>query len=179
MAKVGRNERCPCGSGRKVKRCCAHLAGPSPEAAAASYLERLARESALTLLGIDEATIDALADELCDLPLRHTALLVPLPRLRTPALERLCRAAAGDDSDEIVRAVTPVLPTFNTSVTRARLAETVVALRDSGALDGALAALALVDLAAFRSDLLAASLIHSAAVSAGAVPTAGGLVVAR
>ncbi|MEJ2057029.1 MAG: SEC-C metal-binding domain-containing protein [Desulfofustis sp.] len=24
MAKIGRNERCPCGSGRKYKHCCAH-----------------------------------------------------------------------------------------------------------------------------------------------------------
>ena len=31
MAGLGRNERCPCGSGRKVKRCCGVQRGPSED----------------------------------------------------------------------------------------------------------------------------------------------------
>ena len=30
MAKVGRNENCPCGSGKKYKQCCASKTGGSP-----------------------------------------------------------------------------------------------------------------------------------------------------
>ena len=30
MSKVGRNETCPCGSGKKYKQCCASKAGGSP-----------------------------------------------------------------------------------------------------------------------------------------------------
>ncbi|MCA1700846.1 MAG: SEC-C domain-containing protein, partial [Actinobacteria bacterium] len=29
MPRAGRNEPCPCGSGRKVKRCCGQQRGPS------------------------------------------------------------------------------------------------------------------------------------------------------
>jgi len=30
MAKIGRNQPCPCGSGKKHKRCCGAVAAPSP-----------------------------------------------------------------------------------------------------------------------------------------------------
>ena len=52
MAKIGRNDPCPCGSGKKYKRCCLLKVGPdrvlleqpSPrERAAGSLAERLAR----------------------------------------------------------------------------------------------------------------------------------------
>lgn len=33
MAKIGRNERCPCGSGRKYKHCCARKAAEQPRPA--------------------------------------------------------------------------------------------------------------------------------------------------
>jgi hypothetical protein len=38
MAQQGRNERCPCGSGRKVKRCCGVQRGPSEVELAKAWL---------------------------------------------------------------------------------------------------------------------------------------------
>ncbi len=42
MAKIGRNDRCPCGSGKKYKHCCAalQLARPTAAAAPQGMLER-------------------------------------------------------------------------------------------------------------------------------------------
>lgn len=39
-AKVGRNDPCPCGSGKKYKKCCAGKAGPANDASAASSSSR-------------------------------------------------------------------------------------------------------------------------------------------
>ncbi len=36
MAKIGRNEPCPCGSGKKYKRCCQTVAAPTPQPAVLS-----------------------------------------------------------------------------------------------------------------------------------------------
>ncbi|MGQ7378978.1 SEC-C metal-binding domain-containing protein [Streptococcus suis] len=30
-SKVGRNDSCPCGSGKKFKKCCSESGGPRPE----------------------------------------------------------------------------------------------------------------------------------------------------
>ena len=46
MAKLGRNEPCPCGSGRKVKLCCGTHRGPSPEDLAWQTLHDQARKFA-------------------------------------------------------------------------------------------------------------------------------------
>lgn len=46
MAKVGRNQRCSCGSGLKVKRCCGVARGPSEESLALAFLRNAAREVA-------------------------------------------------------------------------------------------------------------------------------------
>jgi hypothetical protein len=58
MAKIGRNDPCPCGSGQKYKRCCL----PRDEAAAVARARALEREQAAGLLasveddGLDEAS---------------------------------------------------------------------------------------------------------------------------
>jgi hypothetical protein len=43
MAQQGRNARCPCGSGRKVKRCCGVRRGPSEAELAKAFLHQQAR----------------------------------------------------------------------------------------------------------------------------------------
>ena len=50
MAKTGRNDPCPCGSGQKYKRCCL----PRDEAAAVVRARALEREQAAALLAPDE-----------------------------------------------------------------------------------------------------------------------------
>ena len=63
--KVGRNEPCPCGSGKKFKRCCADKLVAAPAAAGASRVERLRaaeprleREQILQLSRADLAQLD-------------------------------------------------------------------------------------------------------------------------
>jgi hypothetical protein len=43
MAKIGRNELCGCGSGRKVKRCCGIARGSSEASLARAFLRCAAR----------------------------------------------------------------------------------------------------------------------------------------
>ena len=43
MPRAGRNEPCPCGSGRKVKRCCGQQRGPSDDDLARAHIAILAR----------------------------------------------------------------------------------------------------------------------------------------
>jgi tetratricopeptide (TPR) repeat protein len=50
MAKIGRNDPCPCGSGQKYKRCCL----PRDEAAAVERARALEREQAAAMLAPDE-----------------------------------------------------------------------------------------------------------------------------
>lgn len=49
MPGPGRNEPCPCGSGRKVKRCCGVRRGPSEDQLARAYVASLARDAAREL----------------------------------------------------------------------------------------------------------------------------------
>src|SRR4029450_2426813 len=64
MAGVGRNERCPCGSGRKVKRCCGVRRGPSEDELAKAFLAVEARGAAWVLRDHDDEQLDELHDAL-------------------------------------------------------------------------------------------------------------------
>ena len=99
MAGVGRNERCPCGSGRKVKRCCGVRRGPSEDKLAKAFLAVEARAAAWVLGDHDDTQLDELHDALIDLPSVDRSLLWPLPRLLTPELARLGAALADQDED--------------------------------------------------------------------------------
>ena len=52
MPGPGRNDPCPCGSGRKVKRCCGEQRGPSAEQLARAHVAMLARDAARELAGV-------------------------------------------------------------------------------------------------------------------------------
>src|SRR6266542_1766556 len=106
MAGLGRNERCPCGSGRKVKRCCGVRRGPSEDELAKAFLAVEARAAAWVLRDHDDEQLDELHDALIDLPSFDQSLLWPLPRLLTPEFARLGDALAEEDT-ETVRAVLP------------------------------------------------------------------------
>jgi hypothetical protein len=58
MAGLGRNERCPCGSGRKVKRCCGVRRGPSEDELAKAFLAVEARAAARVLRDHDDEQFD-------------------------------------------------------------------------------------------------------------------------
>lgn len=178
MARLGRNDRCPCGSSRKVKRCCGVPRGPSEAELASAFLAAAARASAPALVGLRDEDLDELWEQLFDLPSRHLSLLVALPELRTPELDRVHRAVAADDVEEAKAALPPLLTRYDTPPVRARIARAVIALREWKDIDGELAAAALVDLAGPAGTLLQASVLHSVAVATGTERTPAGLVVA-
>ena len=97
MAKIGRNALCSCGSGRKVKRCCGVSRGPSEASLARAFVTGAARQAASSLRGVSYDEFEMLADELDDVPQLDLSLQVELPKLLSPAWDRLFEAVADDD----------------------------------------------------------------------------------
>lgn len=178
MAKLGRNQPCPCGSGRKAKRCCGVERGPDEDSLARAYLSHAARQAAGVLAGVTEVEFVSLVDKLTDLPSRDLSLQVELPKLVSPELARLCDAVADEDKEAAEDSLGDVLQTMDTPPERARLGRAVIALRAAGSLDGRLAAAALIDLASGSRQLLCASLLEAVAVRVGATRTPAGILLA-
>ena len=177
MAKLGRNQPCPCGSGRKVKRCCGAHRGPSGEDLALQNLRELARKFAPLLRPYSEVDIDQLLERVIELPVRHLSLQVQLPRIWPPALQRL-RAGLGDDTDDIIDAVQAATRVIDGPQLRLTLASEAAELCRNDEIDLESLALIIVDLARPTSLFVSASLIAATAVSLGRCPTPAGLLVA-
>jgi hypothetical protein len=178
VAKVGRNQPCPCGSGLKAKRCCGVRGGPSREGLARALLAHASREAAWELRRVSDREFDRLVDELPGLPELDLSLQAELPKLLSPAIDRLCDAFAADDPDAASEPFDELLGAIDTPLERARLARAVIALRAAGRLDAELAATALIDLASESCALVAASLLQAVAVRAGAARTPAGILLA-
>src|SRR5215216_6257047 len=173
MAQQGRNERCQCGSGRKVKRCCGVRRGPSEAELAKAFLHQQARSAALVLDSRSDDEVVALLDAAVGLPKQDVSMQLPLPGLLSPALERLCAAVADDDPDEVAAAVPAVLAEVDTPIVRAGLVRAVQGLRDAGRVSDEVAAAVLVEQASRSTELLTASLLAAVAVGVGAATHAG------
>ena len=178
MPKPGRNDPCPCGSGRKTKRCCGHQRGPSEDNLARAHVALLARQAAPDLAGLSDRALDHLADELMDLPALDLSLLVTLPRLIGPDLERLCEAIERDDPDWGWEALTTVHKQIDTPQQRARLADAIVRMRDQRRIGRQQAAFALLNLHSKSPRFITASLLEAVAVHTGVKRTPGGLKIA-
>jgi SEC-C motif-containing protein len=178
MSRVGRNQPCPCGSGRKTKRCCGTERGPSEPDLAKARLAHHATRAADRLAHLSEQRWLDLFRQLPDLPERDLTLLVELPALVSPELARLYRAITADDIDRAEQLLKPVLERIDTPQARARLADAVADLHDAGRVDPLLAAAAHIDLESDSELLITSSLIHAAALAAGTTRTPGGLVLA-
>jgi hypothetical protein len=178
MAKIGRNELCGCGSGRKVKRCCGVWRGPSEASLAQAFVMAAARDAARSVRGVSDAGFAALLDEVVELPTVDLSLQVELPKLLSPSLGRLCEAVADDDELAGEAVFGQVVDEIDSPLVRARLARGVIAARERGAVDGELAAAALIDLASGSRQLLCASVIEAVAVRVGVTRTPSGLVLA-
>ena len=176
MAGVGRNDRCGCGSGRKVKRCCGLRRGPGPDVVARAFLAEQARAAAMRLRGVARDDFDELFSDVDRLPETDLALQVELSRLMTPELMRA--QAAVDDEDVFDAALDPVIASLDTPVRRAALAREVVELTAAGRCDPDVAAVAIIDLAMPESALFASSVAVAVRVAAGAARTPAGLVLA-
>jgi hypothetical protein len=177
MAQQGRNERCPCGSGRKVKRCCGVRRGPSDVELARAWLYQQARSAALMLDARSDAEVVALLDAATGLPTQDVSMQLPLPGLLSPALERLRAAVADGDPEEIDTAVPGALAEVDTPIIRAGLVRAVQGLREAGRVSDQLAAAVTVEQASRSTKLLKASLLEAVAVSVGAATTPSGLLV--
>jgi len=178
MSRVGRNQPCPCGSGRKSKRCCATPRGPSEHDLAKARLAHHAMHAARTLAHLSERRLLELFRRLPGLPERDLTLLVELPELVSPELARLYHAITGDDVDRAEELLAPVLQRIDTPRARARLADAIAGLQAAGRLDPLIAAAAHIDLDSDSDLFITASLIHAAALAAGASRTPGGLLLA-
>jgi hypothetical protein len=178
MPKAGRNAPCPCGSHRKVKRCCGQQRGPSEDQLARAHVAILAREAAVDIAELSDDALAVLCEDLLDLPTIDISLLVELPKLITPDLQRLRESIAHDDPDWGWDALTAVAAQIDTPRQRAQLANALVRLRDQHRIDRRQAAAAILDLDSRSTRFIAASLLESAALSAGATRTPGGLEIA-
>ena len=146
MPGPGRNHPCRCGSGRKTKHCCGEQRGPSQEQLARAHVAQLARHAIPDLAGLSDHAIDHLSEGLIDLPALDLSLLVTLPKLIGPDLERLREAIEHDDPDWGWDALTRVHQQIDTPRQRARLADAIVRLRDQRRINRRQAAYALLDL---------------------------------
>jgi hypothetical protein len=178
MPGPGRNELCPCGSNRKVKRCCGQQRGPSEEQLARAHVALLARDATSDLEGLSERALDHLWQQLLDIPATDLSLLVTLPKLIGPDLERLQEAISRDDPDWGWDALTTVAEQIDTPQQRAKLADALVRLRDQQRLNRRQAAAALLDLDSRSTRFIAASLLDAVAISVGVERTPGGLHLA-
>jgi hypothetical protein len=174
----GRNDPCPCGSGRKTKRCCGQQRGPSEDQLASAHLAQLARQALPDLAGLSDRTLDHLWEGLMDLPSLDYSLLVTLPKLIGPDLQRLRESVEHDDPDWGWDALTAVARQIDTPHQRARLADAIVGLRDQRRLNRRQAAYALLDLSTRSTRLIGASLLEAVAMSVGVSRTPGGLHIA-
>jgi hypothetical protein len=174
----GRNQPCPCGSGRKTKRCCGQTRGPSEDQLARAHLARLARQAIPDLAGLSDRSLDQLWERLSDLPSVDYSLLVTLPKLIGPDLQRLREAIEHDDPDWGWDALTAVAEQIDTPQQRAQLADAIVRLRDQHRINRRQAAYALLDLDSPSTRLIATSLLEAVAVSIGASRTPAGLHIA-
>jgi hypothetical protein len=178
VSSVGRNQPCPCGSGRKAKLCCGVRRGPSEAELAKAFLAVQARWAAPRLVHFDEGELQVLWDEMLDLPHKDLSLLMPLPELLTPDMERLCEAFSDDEPDTAEAILPGVVKTYDSPVVRVRFAKSIIAIRDRGEIAPELAAIALMDLALDSTAFLAAALVASIAVQVGITATPAGLVLA-
>lgn len=180
MSAPGRNDPCPCGSGRKLKVCCGQRRGPSERELAKGFLAQQRKWAATQLAGLGVEDLYDLYEDMLNLPKLDVSLQVPLPRLFSPAIEHLCAVFADRDPDpvEANAALEAALPLVDSPEQRARLALAALELAQQGVIDEDVAALALLKLSEPGSSFLKSSLGESAAVAAGGVATPSGLLVA-
>jgi hypothetical protein len=175
MAKIRRNEPCPCGSGSKAKRCCYGV----DEAAEPGLLPpELGDDAIADLNGTDEVELRLYFDQLLYLPEIDTSLQVRLPGIITPNMDRAINALRDDDDEEFDEALERVVSAVDSPERRLELAQAVLRLRDEGQINRKFAAVAVLELDRAESMVFRSSVAESLAVLAGDQPTPAGLLVA-
>ncbi|MGH3041002.1 MAG: hypothetical protein ACRDNG_04560 [Gaiellaceae bacterium] len=148
----------------------------SEESLARAFLAHASREAAGELRRVSDAELGELFEELWELPAADLSLHLELPKLLSPALNRLCDAVADDDPDpELLEAVVRAI---DTPTERARLARAVIAQAEAKRIDEKLADAALVELGSDSRRLLRAGLLEAVAVRVGVSTTPAGVLLA-
>ena len=178
MPGTGRNQPCPAAQAAESKRCCGQQRGPSEEQLARAHVAALTRQAIPDLAGLSDRALDHLWENLVDVPAVDLSLLVTLPQLIGPDLQRLRESIEDDDPDWGWDALTTVAKQIDTPQQRAQLADALVRLRDQHRLNRRQAAYALLDLDSRSTRFIGASLLEAVAVSVGASQTPGGLHIA-
>ncbi|MFL5861038.1 MAG: SEC-C metal-binding domain-containing protein [Solirubrobacteraceae bacterium] len=178
MPGPGRNDPCPCGSGRKTKRCCGERRGPGEDDLARAFLASHARDAASRLRHLGDDELADLFDELVELPELDLRLTLTLPEIRSPEIQRLLAAVANDDLDAGDELIPRITQRLDTPTERARIAGVVLDLRDARRLDPLIAAAAIIDLRSRSQTLIRACLIQAVFIQAGVIPTPSGLRIA-
>jgi hypothetical protein len=174
MAKVHRNGPCPCGSGKKAKRCC-H--GPIRYVDVRVMPLDMTQEALDVLRHTSEIEMRAHFDSLAYLPEIDLSLQVPLPAIITPDLDHAISVLQDDDGEEFDRVLERLVPTLDTVDRRIDLARAVLTLRDQGRIPDILAALAVMDLDREESILFKSSVAESLGVLSGNQRTPSGLLI--
>ncbi len=179
MPQLGRIERCHCGSGKKMKRCCGGEARLDPAALAKSELVTLTRSLAPALAGRSDSDLHQLLDRVPALVALDISLAWALPRILPPEIQALRVAIDDDDLEAVKDALPGAVAALDNQVGRARLAHAVLGLRDVGRIETTLAAAAVVDLASGSPQLVTASIVEAVLVDVGVNGNQGGLFLTR
>ena len=139
------------------------LSSDDPEQLARAHVAALFQQTVDELHGLSDPALDVLSEGLMDLPALDLSLLITLPKLIGPDLERLREAIEHDDPDWGWDALTNVHQQIDTPQQRARLADAIVRLRDHGRIGHRQAAYPLLDLHTKSTRLIAASLLEAIA----------------
>jgi len=175
MAKIRRNEPCPCGSGSKAKRCCY---GTNETAAVGLLPPELGDDAIADIAGSDELELRSYFDQLLYLPELDSSLQVRLPGIVTPDMDRAINALRDDDDEEFDDALDKVMLAVDSADRRLDLAQAVLSLRDQGKIERKFAAIAVLELDRTESMLFRSSVAESLAILAGDQRTPAGLLVA-
>jgi hypothetical protein len=162
MRKVGRNDPCPCGSGRKVKRCCGLQRGPDEDSTARAFLAEVSRDAA-RVLNVSESQFIAMMEQWSGLAAIYPELRVQLPDT-SPAIERLAQAYVEMDMAGSREPFTEVLENADTPAERARLVRAVHGLLGEGHVDVIAAAAAAYELSTDSRELFSEWLMEAVAV---------------
>ena len=175
MSKIRRNERCPCGSGSKAKRCC-----QLPHA----YVDvrvlplELCQGVVNDLPGTTPAELRVLFRQLVHLPAVDPSLHVRLPGVISADMECAVNALQDDDGSIFDKFLGRVVPAIDTLERRIELAQAVIALREQGRIPARLAALAVLDLDREESVFFISAVAESLDALAVSETTPAGLLTA-
>jgi hypothetical protein len=113
---------------------------------ARAFLSQISRDAAVALDGVSEPEVEALLEDLRDLPAVHPSMRVELPEGVAPALERLTDTYAVGDVNGAWGPLDAIMEEIDTPIERARLVRVVLSLRDKGQLGEHAAAAAALEL---------------------------------